>query len=518
MPRDLAAELVVARPGELWTQLRTLLGASVGFVPANFELVVATVLDLPAAAASGIAADRPLLGALLLPEGEEPAFVVAIKLQSGAELVARIATGADAPFAPQPKGGGLTLLSRKKPGGPALGVLGDYLLTAPRPAAIESAGPWLARTLSRRPPPTEAALLSLNEGAFSGPLTSALSRRWQAYQKELRELDRRERDARGRAPDFADPAALIGAGDQSVRAVLDLLGTMKAGRLVMVPSADAVRLDLELEPAPGRFAEKAIAELSVGDLEPLLGLPRTTAAALLLRSSAAERAEAAKDAGLGLEQLLGGRLAEADRERLRKSLAAFHEGRGDTSVYGLLAGRTLFLRSDVSDGAKLERGVIETLRAVELPAIKAPLRELFGDFTVRRSQRTVGGVPAQRIELTPRKPGADAPVVEVLFARQGGHAVTVLGAPAQPALPALLSTAGPESLGGDARVSGLSAPLREGAALTVFADLGLLGLADGALGGAPLFLVVAKRERSARVSLSCSAAALGALVGRLGSR
>ena len=50
----------------------------------------------------------------------EPAAVVAVRLTSGAELIARIATGPDVPFTATAKAGGLTLLGRKQPSREAL--------------------------------------------------------------------------------------------------------------------------------------------------------------------------------------------------------------------------------------------------------------------------------------------------------------------------------------------------------------------------------------------------------------
>ncbi len=512
-PADLAAELVVPRPGELWQALRTSVGPSLGYVPASFELLLATLLELPAVAASGISADRPLVGALLVPQAGEPGMVFGVRLTSGAELIARIATGPDAPFTTTPKAFGLTLLGRKKGSGLALGVLADHLLAARQAAELESVGPWLVRTLARKAPPSDALVLDVPESALSGALTTALSRSWQAYQQELREIDRAQRQEKGRAPDFGDPAALIGAADQSVRALLDLLATMQRARLRLVPGAESLRFELELEPAPGRFAEQTIAALPAGNLDAMLGLPRETALAIMLRSTPLERAQAAKDAGLGLEQLLGTRLSEHDRQRLHDSLAAVHEGRGDGTLYGLLSDRTLFVQTDVSDEAKLRRGVEDTLRALELPALKAPLSQVVGDFTLQSSTQAMGELEVRRFLLRPRKT-REPTSFEALFATRRGRGAFVLGAGARPVLERLLAAPAP-GLGSDPGFAALAAELGKDVAFAVFADAAALGFADAKAGSAPALLVLGRRGRSAQLTLSCSGRALATLLARL---
>ncbi len=71
-PSDLAAELVVPRPAELGARYEGVAGESVR-LPGSFELVLATVLELPPVAAASFDLSRPILGALLNRDQAEPA-------------------------------------------------------------------------------------------------------------------------------------------------------------------------------------------------------------------------------------------------------------------------------------------------------------------------------------------------------------------------------------------------------------------------------------------------------------
>jgi hypothetical protein len=490
-------------------------------LPVNVELLLAVLLDLPPVAASSIDAGQPLFGALMVAGGGQPSFVLAVRLIDGREFVARVANGADAAFSAAPSSvRGLTLLRRKAPKLPLLAVLGNYLIVGQQNGELESAAPYLVRTLASRPLPSEAFVAEFSQTALAGPLTAAVQGTWQGYQQNLRELDRAQRDAKGRAPDFGDPAAVIAAADQSVRAVFDLLQTMKGARLVVTQEgeATALALRLELEPASGGFAERSIAELALGTLKPVLALPSETALALLLRSQPAEREALAKDAGLGLEQLLGARLAEKDREQLRRVLSGFHQGRGDASVYGLLPERTLFIASDATDPAKLQSAFHGLGRVLGLSAIKAPLREYLGDFSVQTEKRELSGVSVERMTFAPRvRPGANSKSVEAWFTSRGQSAWLTLGLGAQGGLAALLAAdSSAPALRDDRELGALRAPALEDVALALYVNLARLGLSADPTLAAPALFVLRRHGRAAWLELSCSARAANLLASHWG--
>jgi hypothetical protein len=194
-------------------------------------------------------------------------------------------------------------------------------------------------------------------------------------------------------------------------------------------------------------------------------------------------------------------------------LAAIHEGRGDGALYGLSADRTLFVKSDVTDEEKLRQGVQKTLRSLDLPAIKAPLAQVLGAFSLHSSERAVGDLRAQRFVLRPR--GAP-PTLQALFASRAGQAAFVVGAGAEPAMQRLLAAPGPDVLGADSSVHALSAELGKDVAFALFADAARLGFAEPQAGDAPALLVLNRAGRSAELTLWCSARALAALAVHLG--
>ncbi|HVJ18716.1 MAG TPA: hypothetical protein VM686_25015, partial [Polyangiaceae bacterium] len=208
---------------------------------------------------------------------------------------------------------------------------------------------------------------------------------------------------------------------------------------------------------------------------------------------------------------------EKDRTTLHDSLAAIHEGRGNGALYGLLQDRTLFVQSDVSDEGKLRQGVQKAVRALELPALKAPLGQVLGDFTVQSSEQAVGELKAQRFVLRPRKAGQ--PSFEALFATRGAHATFVLGAAAAPVLERLLAAPVPSStLAADATVSAVVAPLGKEVGFALFMDAAALGFADPKAGSAPALIALGRDGRMAKLSFSCSARALATLAEHLVAR
>ncbi len=242
------------------------------------------------------------------------------------------------------------------------------------------------------------------------------------------------------------------------------------------------------------------------------------AAALLIRSSSEERDASAGQAGLGVERLFGERLKERDRQALERALAGFHAGRGEAAVCGLLRDRTLFFSTRAADAKALRASVGELSRALEFSAVKAPLREYLGDFSIRRDSVEVAG--GERGSFSLRAEGENAagvPRHEALFTERDSSALLVLGQDPRPGLEALLSAAA----GAGTRLDHhpptrlLAGSLAREVGIALFADAGALGLAGPEVPRAPVFLALGRDGRSARLDLALSGAAARALFVRI---
>lgn len=521
-PSGLVAELVVPKPAELWASLRGIASGTAP-LPASAELVITALFELPVLTASALDLSRPVTGALLSVELQpDPVPVLAFRVLDGNEVLGRVASGPSASFEAKASSvTGLALLAPKteKEGAKVrFGVYRNHLLVSPEAAAIESAAPYLVRTLATRPLPDAPLVVELPGQALAGPLVARARRSWEQYQSELRALERRAREEKGRAADFADPQAVITALDGALSALFEIFASTERARLTLLPSADALNARLELVPAPGRYAERTIDALSVGELGPLLSLPDSVALAFLWRASSEERRAAVAQAGLGVERLFGERLKERDRGVLERTLGGFHAGRGEEALCGLLRDRTFFFQTKPADAKALRAAVIELERALEVPAVKAPLREYAGDYSVRRSSVALDGASVERFVFEPKgQAGRGKARYEALYAERGQSSVLVLGQNPSLGLKTLLQAGegDPPRLAKLAPHHALLSGLPRDVHWALFADASLLGLVGPQAPSAPLFVTLGREGRSARVDIALSAAAARAVFARI---
>src|SRR6185503_20062746 len=94
--------------------------------------------------------------------------------------------------------------------------------------------------------PDAPLTLDVSRGALAGPLTAGVRQRWADLRAELSAQDRDARAARGRAPDFADPAAVLAIADGAVTALLDFIGSTEHLRLTLRPGLDRLELSLSV--------------------------------------------------------------------------------------------------------------------------------------------------------------------------------------------------------------------------------------------------------------------------------
>jgi hypothetical protein len=391
---------MIQRPGKTWQALRQLGAGSVSWLPATFPMLAATVLGLPATAASQIREDAPLVGAVADAASEHPRFAVGIRVRSGRELLALLTTGNTPSHQTQPDpSSGLMLLTARsaQAGEPvALGLLGDTLLVASRAPDLKRLGPFVARTLPTAKPLRGSISAVVRQAALAGPVAHRLLALWQTYRAELQRTDYENRQKHGgRAPDFGDPAAALLGMDAVVRSLVELLRSSQQLTLAVEPLPGRLEAQLGLYAQSKGAAAELLAQLRPGKLAPLLQLPKRTVLAVCSRASRSSRDASATATSATLAGLFGDRLGEPDRAQLQQTLAALAQGRGDEASYGVLlspTGPSVIMRASVDDAAAFDRGARGLFGLLRIRAFAAPLAQFVGDIQVQQDSVRVEGL------------------------------------------------------------------------------------------------------------------------------
>jgi hypothetical protein len=472
-PAGLMAELWVSDPDRSWRKLRNQAGSRPALLPASFPMLAATLLELPHAVAGMFDANVPLLGALVTDPSGSAAWVLGLHVKSGRELAAALTSGADASYASRTdEASGVLLLepkSKSNPTQPALGIVGNYLLVAESASVLFLAGPFVARTLPKRPPPSESIVLTARQQALAGPVAKQLQRLWREQASELKTLDQRNRQDRGgRAPDFGDPLAALNGVGASVDTLVELLKSARELRVVLEPLDDGLELRAELTPGQEGPAAEVVRELVVGGVEPLLTLPKNTLFGVLSRGSSSQREESAKSMSTRLRALFGERLSDGDKALIDETFVQLARGRGDFAAYGLIecnGGVCAVMRGAAGDVSAFNSGLKSLLKFPRIKAFSEPLRQFVGEITVRPSSTSVPGLPGRvdRAALT-LKPArmqaagrgaaqADVETFELLWRADSELVYAAAGRDAAPALLELTQGTKERSLASDALVS-----------------------------------------------------------------
>jgi hypothetical protein len=535
-PAGLLAEVFIPHPSRMWGALRKTAGTSLRWFPATFPMAVGTLLGLPAHVVTLMSEDLPVVGALASASSRPLVGVVGIHVRSGREVVAVLTTGNAASHEAQPTTpGGLTVLSRKHPkgsGGTVLGVLGNYLLVGTSPSDLERLGPFVARTLPKRKMTASALSVVTPAAALEGPAAEWLERQWQAYRKTLERKDLKNRVAHGgRAPDFGDPAAALMGIDAVAKAVTQVLRSARAAELHLDVEPDGVSVLLQVSARKQGAAARLVEEMAVGDLGPLLSLPKSALVAVLTRTTARARESWAKSTGEGLQSLFGDRLKQKDRDFVQSTLGRLAVGRGDFATYALLHGRSgtsLVMQSALTDAEAFDAGARALFRLPKVRAFQEPIRQFVGEIRVTQDRLEVKGLEgkARRARLTVKpapmrlsrgessQVSLAPPPVEVLWWTRGQM---VYGAAAVDAAPALVdvATSGGTKGGGLAADSWLAAVATRAGTEVSFSLVVqpiALGLPGDARASAPALLTIGRQKHAAVLKLDVHPAVVRALV------
>ena len=513
-PASLVAELSIGSPKDTWQSVRLLGGDLAQALPSSLPVLFATSLSLPPAAAGSIDETVPMVGALLSrKDAAEPDFVIGVHVVSGAELLASLTLGDSAKFrrldlAPRV----VRLLTA--PGAPdfdgAMGVSGNYLLLASSVDALREAGRFVAEGVSKRARTEPGLTLTAQQGVLAGTLSRHLREAWQARRAALSARDRAEREAKGRPPDFADPAVLLAGADNTIESWLAVLESSRALTLSVTPSAERLRTELLLTPDADGAAALLSREVVVGPIAPLFQLPADSRAALLLRGDAQPGAGEAASLGTSASKLLGDRLSAAQAASLSKAFDAFAKSRRGATAIGFVQAPApaLVITCELADGEAFAGAFADVLSLLELPPVSAWLAGTVGKPSLELAKAGPDVRRAKiRFQRGHRSSGPSLPPSLSLSwqARDGVGKIVV----STDETVGLTPFAGASRLGASAWLTRSSQDLAEQTALALFVDARLV--APGGPDEAPILLSFGKKAERIALTLDASAAALPAL-------
>ncbi len=299
-PAGHLGDIFLPTPGATWSKARGSLGQAALFLPQSFGALAATLVGLPVTLSAELDEAVPVIGAAARQGQRPPQVALGLHLKAGDRFVDMVTKGEGARFksAVDPTTHVTLLTDKTSPESSrfALGVLGNYLLVAPR--ARRSLCPRALR------------------GPHARPRAGADGRRGHRAPRG---------GARRPAPRPGARDAQPGRGRRRHARPAREPARHRASRCSATPRtrASPSTSTRRAPPRPPhrhaqarrRPASKLVADLAVGDVKPLLDLPDTTTLGLLWRESAAARAENAPKQADALVGLLGERRDAEDERR-----------------------------------------------------------------------------------------------------------------------------------------------------------------------------------------------------------
>ncbi len=400
-PPGLLAELVVRAPQASWEAVRAELGLNAAVLPRSLPLFLVSTLDLPAAVADDLDLASPVYG-VGDTEADSFGFALAIHTRSGTAAALRLQEShrlqksqnsqtSQNSLDPQTSQttAAATATGERPPPAFAIDVVDDYVVVANGARALAALGPYAARSLPLRMSTRHDVSLVLPRQALGGPILSGLRHGWAGW-KQAREADDAALRAQhgGDAPDFGDPAQALSDLEGKVSRLFSVLADLDELRVDanLETAAHLARVGMTYRPlsATGPAAEE-IAAMDMGDAEPILSLPKSSIVSMFWRESAASRQRSADQQVESLVNVLGERLARADRTKVEAALKTWSAGRGDWLAVGAIwseSVRAVVARSAVADVAAMRKAPEKLLELLSIPSIAAPLSAWMGELKV----------------------------------------------------------------------------------------------------------------------------------------
>jgi hypothetical protein len=397
-PDDLVADVTVLTPDTTWRRVQTGIGGAIGLMPQSAGGVVASLAGLDLGVGGEIDGKSPVF-VVLAGEPTDPAWAVAVKVVDKRRARDVLVDGETAKLSARDEAG-MTLLSPKGGGEPRGGVAlaldpSGYLVVAKDEATVKRLGPYAARTLARAPRPASEVHVELAPAAMSGKVRPFLERQWQAYAVDLLAADAKMREARGRAPDFGDPKAIVAIVDAFVQRRMATLASLTKATVDVDTGPEDVHVRVT---AAGPERDGGVEAMTVGDVTPIFEVPQDAIFAVLSRSAPDERVADARDVEAAIVAALGARLPEPEAKKLHGAIDGFAKGRGDALTLFALGGadtkadkdkgvgKGLVLRTDARDGGLAPRAMGDMADLLRAPVFKEP-------FHLKQTLRSTGDAP-----------------------------------------------------------------------------------------------------------------------------
>ncbi len=407
VPEGLLADVYMSTPDASWSKLQHNVGGAVGFFPASASGTICMAAGLDPFVASEIDGTAPIFGALA-GDPANAGFVIAMKLLNLRKARAVLADGETARFRAKEDAGVTELLPKgEAPGaGFIVGLSANgYMLVARRSEDLLKLAPYVTRALPKKPLPTSGAVVfDVPRAALGSVMKPRLEDLWSLAKAFLLSEDEAMRRRHGgRAPDYGDPKAIVGAVDTWVTKRIAVVGDLEKMRIAFDVVEDGVSIVSTMTPVTGGGpARKWTDAMKLGDTALLAALPATTAAALIMRDGEEERAEQASAVEGLITSALGTRIAERDAKKLHDVLQDFTKARGEVFSAGVAwdEPRGLSLRAPVRDSDAASRAA---RGAVDLAKV-APFKELFQVRDITSSTEELPGLGKASVATLVREP------------------------------------------------------------------------------------------------------------------
>lgn len=410
-PAGLLADLIMPTPNASWGKLQRGIGGAVGILPASAGGILCAAAGLDPFVASEIDGAAPMYG-VIAGDPADASYVLAMKLLDVRKARAVLVDGDTARYSSRDAGGMTELVAKGQGRDPAIAVglsPNGYLLLGRRSDDLGKLAPYVTRTLPKRPLPADGALVfDVPRAAIGSVIKPKLDEVWAAAKAFLlREDERMRRDHGGRAPDFGDPKAIVGAADAWITRRIAVIGDLEKMRIAVDVVEDGISVVSTMTPAAGGGpAAKWTDAMKLGDVAPLASMPATSAAALLVCDGEEDRADQARQIEKAVTSALGPRLAEGDAKKLHDVVEDFTKARGDVLTSAVVWGEPqgISLRGPVRDADTASRAV---RGAVELARV-APFKELFRVRDVTSSSEDLLGLGKASLAVIRREPARGA--------------------------------------------------------------------------------------------------------------
>ena len=537
-PDDLIAEVYVVSPNSSWTKLQRGVGGAVGILPATLPGLLVALAELDASLASELDGTAPMFG-VVAGDPADPAAVFAMKLVDARRARSLLVDGETSRFTAKDADGMTILVPNPKTGRPSANekrfeiaiTENGYLLVSRAAADLARLGPYITRTLPARPLPTEsAAVIEIPRSALRTMLQPKLDALWRDGKSFLLTQDERMRAERGRAPDFGDPAAIVGTLDAMLARRLAIVGDLDKIRLALDITEDATVLTATLSPGTEGPARTWIESMKIGDATPVLSLPAVSALAMSVRDGEADRAEQSKELEKTITSSLGSRLQ--DPTKLHEVIEAMTAARDESMALALAVDEPtgILVRAPVRDTAAADKAL---RGAFELATTK-PFKELLRVREMTSSTEELPGLgkissvvlarePRDSKRTPERRPSGDAGAslarastkgsqstgaAWTTEAVEGGQAVLALGAGSEPAVTLKLGARPDRKLADEPALARFTTAIGSDASTIVIAQPLRLEPKRANLPTAPLGIAIGRKGGDAFVRIDIADALL----------